>query len=46
MCIRDSGQRPAGVQSIAVAKDGSVYSLATFSRNGHPTMDLIHIRLK
>jgi len=40
------GQRPAGVQSIAVAKDGSVYSLATFSRNGHPTMDLIHIRLK
>lgn len=40
------GQRPAGVQSIAVAKDGSVYSLATFSRNGHRTSDLIHIRLK
>jgi hypothetical protein len=40
------GQRPAGVQSIAVAKDGSVYSLATFSRNGHRTADLIHIRLK
>ena len=39
------GQRPAGVQSIAVAKDGSVYSLATFSRTGHRTSDLIHIRL-
>ena len=40
------GQRPAGVQSIAVANDGSVYSLATFSRNGHRTADLIHVRLK
>jgi hypothetical protein len=39
------GQRPADIQSIAVAKDGSVYSLATFSRNGHPTTDLIHIRI-
>jgi len=40
------GQRPAGVQSIAVANDGSVYSLATFSRNGHRTADLIRVRLK
>jgi hypothetical protein len=39
------GQQPSGVQSIAVAKDGSVYSLATFSRNGHITADLIHIRM-
>jgi hypothetical protein len=38
------GQRPSGVQSIAVAKDGSVYSLATFSRNGRPIADLIRIR--
>jgi hypothetical protein len=40
------GQRPSGVQSIAVAKDGSVYSLATFSRSGHQTADLIHILLR
>jgi hypothetical protein len=40
------GQRPADVQSIAVANDGSVYTLATFSRNGRRTTDLIHIRLK
>ena len=39
------GQHPSGVQSIAVAKDGSVYSLATFSRNGHITTDLIHISM-
>jgi hypothetical protein len=39
------GQRPADIQSIAVAKDGSVYSLATFSRDGHRTADLIHIRI-
>jgi hypothetical protein len=39
------GQRPADIQSIAVAKDGSVYSLATFSRNGHLTADLIQIRV-
>jgi hypothetical protein len=43
--LRD-GQRPAGVQSIAVAKDGSVYSLATFSRNGKRTSDLIRIRVQ
>ncbi len=40
------GQRPSGVQSIAVARDGSVYSLATFTRNGRRTADLIHIQLK
>jgi hypothetical protein len=40
------GEQPSGVHSIAVARDGSVYSLATFSRNGHHTSDLIHIRLK
>lgn len=39
------GQRPSGVQSIAVAKDGSVYSLATFSRNGRPIADLIRISI-
>ena len=38
------GQRPTDIQSIAVVKDGSVYSLATFSRNGQRTADLIHIR--
>jgi hypothetical protein len=38
------GQRPSAVQSIAVAKDGSVYSLATFSRNGRPIADLVRIR--
>jgi hypothetical protein len=40
------GQRPSGVQSIAAARDGSVYALATFTRNGKRTADLIHIVLK
>ena len=43
--LRD-GQRPTGVQSIAVAKDGSVYCLATFSRHGKRTSDLIRIRVQ
>jgi hypothetical protein len=40
------GQKPASVQSIAVAKDGSVYTLATFQRNGRRGEDLIHIHMK
>lgn len=39
------GQRPEDIQSIAVAKDGSVYTLATFSRNGHRTTDLVRIHV-
>lgn len=38
------GQRPALVQSIAVASDGAVYALASFSRNGRAVTDLIRIR--
>jgi hypothetical protein len=40
------GQKPASVQSIAVAKDGSVYTLATFQRNGRRGEDLVHIHMK
>jgi len=39
------GQRPTLVHSIAVAKDGTVYSLASFSRNGRRLTDLIRIRV-
>jgi hypothetical protein len=38
------GQRPTLVHSIAVAKDGAVYALANFSRNGHRLTDLIRVR--
>jgi hypothetical protein len=40
------GQRPTLVNSIAVAKDGAVYALASFSRNGRTLTDLIRIRLR
>ena len=40
------GQRPAVVHSIAVAKDGSVYSMGAFKRNGHQVADLFRVRIK
>jgi hypothetical protein len=40
------GQRPTLVHSIAVAKDGTVYSLASFRRNGRALTDLIRIRVR
>jgi hypothetical protein len=40
------GQTPADIQSIAVAKDGSVYTLATFTRNGRHTTDLVRIHVR
>ncbi len=40
------GQRPTLVHSIALAKDGSVYALASFSRNGRRISDLIRVRVK
>jgi hypothetical protein len=40
------GQRPTLVQSIALTKDGTVYALASFRRNGRAVTDLIRIRVK
>jgi hypothetical protein len=40
------GQRPTLVNSIALAKDGAVYALASFRRNGRPVTDLIRIQVK
>jgi hypothetical protein len=40
------GQRPTLVHSIALAKDGSVYALASFSRNGRRISDLIRVRVR
>lgn len=40
------GQRPTSVQSIAVATDGGVYALASFSRNNRRVSDLIRIRVR
>ena len=37
------GQRPAYVNSIAVGKDGTVYTLARITRNGRTITDLISI---
>ncbi len=37
------GQRPSYVNSIAVAKDGTVYSLSRIRENGHMRTDLIRI---
>jgi len=37
----EDGQRPALVNSIAVAKDGAVYAIATFSEKGQSRADLI-----
>jgi len=40
----ESGDRPAYVNSIAVGKDGTVYTLARVPRNGKTSTDLISIR--
>ncbi|HPO15202.1 MAG TPA: hypothetical protein PLI09_17295 [Candidatus Hydrogenedentes bacterium] len=40
------GQRPLYVNSIAVGKDGSVYTLCRVERNGHTSTDLICIPAK
>ncbi len=37
------GQRPLYVNSIAVGQDGSIYTLARISENGHTRTDLIKI---
>lgn len=42
----EDGQRPGLVQSIAPARDGAVYALASFRRNGREVTDLIRIRVK
>ncbi len=39
----DNGERPLYVNSIAVGSDGSIYSLARISENGHTRTDLIKI---
>jgi hypothetical protein len=40
-----NGQRPLYVNSIAVAKDGTVYTLARVTENGGTRTDLVQIRL-
>ncbi len=40
----ENGDRPAYVNSIAVGKDGTVYTLARVPRNGKTVTDLISIR--
>jgi hypothetical protein len=40
------GQRPTLVHSIAVAKDGAVYFLPTFNRNGRNITDLVRVRVR
>jgi hypothetical protein len=37
------GQRPSGVQSIAVGPDGTVYALCRIRRNGRNVPDLISV---
>ena len=39
------GQRPLYVNSIAVAEDGTVYTLARITENGHTRTDLIQVRI-
>ena len=39
----DNGQRPLYVNSIAVDKDGNVYTLCRINRGGHVVADLIRI---
>ncbi|MFN7996179.1 MAG: hypothetical protein U0Q18_21390 [Bryobacteraceae bacterium] len=41
-----NGQRPKGVNSIAVGKDGSVYALADITEKGAKRADLIRVRVK
>jgi len=38
------GQSPTLVHSIAIARDGAVYALASFRRNGRSLTDLIRVR--
>jgi hypothetical protein len=40
------GQRPSLVNSIAVARDGSVYSLAGVARSAHARVDLFRIQVE
>ncbi len=40
----ENGDRPAYVNSIAVGKDGTVYTLSRIQRNGKTVTDLISIR--
>ena len=40
------GQRPSLVNSIAVARDGSVYSLAGVAQSAHARVDLFRIQVK
>jgi hypothetical protein len=40
----ESGDRPAYVNSIAVGRDGTVYTLCRINRNGKTVTDLISIR--
>ncbi len=42
--LRD-GQRPEEINSIAIGKDGSVYTLARVVDRGHTRVDLIQIRI-
>ena len=39
------GQRPTYVNSIAVGQDGSVYTLARVTENGHTRTDLVQIKV-
>jgi len=38
------GSRPTYVNSIAVARDGTVYTLARVTENGHTRTDLVQIK--
>jgi hypothetical protein len=40
----ENGERPYYVNSLAVGKDGSVYTLSRITENGHTRTDLISIR--
>ncbi len=40
----EDGQRPSYVNSIAIGKDGTVYTLARIQENGRVRTDLISIR--
>jgi len=39
----ENGDRPAYVNSIAVGKDGTVYTLSRITEGGHTRTDLISI---
>jgi len=42
--VLDDGRRPAYVNSIAVGRDGSVYTLSRITREGKTRTDLVRIR--